>query len=41
MRIRDIHPKNACNIYERLNGGFKDRIKTARGFKIRPNKKTD
>ena len=32
---------NTNNIYERLNGEFKARIKTARGFNLKPNKKTD
>ena len=44
MHIRDIHLKNIFNtnnLCERLNGEFKDRIKTARGFKLKPNKKTD
>ena len=44
MHIRDIRLKNIFNtnnLYERLNGEFKDRIKTARGFKLKPNKKTD
>ena len=44
MHIRDIHLKNIFNtnnLYERLNGEFKDRIKTARGFKLKPDKKTD
>ena len=44
MHIRDIHLKNIFNtnnLCERLNGEFKDRIKTIRGFKLKPNKKTD
>ena len=35
--VRDIHLQkkfnNNCNLHERLNGKFKDHIKTARGFK--------
>ena len=44
LHIRDIHLRNIFNtnnIYERLNGEFKARIKTARGFNLKPNKKTD
>ena len=44
LHIRDIHLRNIFNtnnIYERLNGEFKARIKTARGFSLKPNKKTD
>ena len=44
LHIRDIHLRNLFNtnnIYERLNGEFKARIKTAREFNLKPNKKTD
>ena len=44
MHMRDIRLKNIFstnNLCERLNGEFKDRIKAARGFKLKPNKKTD
>ena len=44
LHIRDIHLHNIFNtnnLYERLNGEFKDRIKTARGFNRKLDKKTD
>ena len=44
MHVRDIHIKNLFNtnnLCERLNGEFKDSIKTIRGFKLKPDKKTD
>ena len=44
LHIRDIHLQNIFNtnnIYERLNGEFKDRIKTGRRFKRKLDKKTD
>ena len=44
LHMRDIHLRNifnTSNIYERLNGEFKARIKTAKEFNLKPNKKTD
>ena len=41
LHIRDIHLQNIFNtnnIYERLNGEFKDRIKTGRRFKRKLDK---
>lgn len=44
VHIRDIHLQNQFNtnnLYERLNGEFRHRIKTVRGFNRKPNKRTD
>ena len=44
VHIRDIHLHiifSTNNLYERLNGEFKDSIKTARGCNLKLDKKTD
>ena len=44
VHIREVHTHNQLNfnnIIEKLNGEFKHRIKTARGFNLTPDRKAD